>query len=38
MKSTIYDEDYCDWLTAAEGPKMIEERLDEIQAKIRSVQ
>lgn len=35
---TVFDEDYRGWITTAEGPKMSDERLDEIQAKIRSVQ
>lgn len=33
-----FNEEYRGWLTTAEGPKMSDERLDEIQAKIRSVQ
>lgn len=33
-----FHEEYQGWLTTAEGPKMSDERLDEIQAKIRSVQ
>lgn len=33
-----FTEEYQGWLTTAEGPKMNDERLDEIQAKIRSVQ
>lgn len=33
-----FNEDYRGWLTTAEGPKMSDEQLDEIQAKIRSVQ
>ncbi len=33
-----FNEEYQGWLTTAEGPKMSNERLDEIQAKIRSVQ
>lgn len=33
-----FNEEYQGWLTTAEGPKMGDERLDEIQAKIRSVQ
>lgn len=33
-----FHEEYRGWLTTAEGPKMSDERLDEIQAKIRSVQ
>lgn len=33
-----FNEEYQGWLTTAEGPKMNDERLDEIQAKIRSVQ
>lgn len=33
-----FHEEYQGWLTSAEGPKMSDERLDEIQAKIRSVQ
>lgn len=32
-----FHEQYQGWLTTAEGPKMSDERLDEIQAKIRSV-
>lgn len=32
-----FNEEYRGWLTTAEGPKMSDERLDEIQAKIRSV-
>lgn len=32
-----FNEEYQGWLTTAEGPKMSDERLDEIQAKIRSV-
>lgn len=35
---TEFYEEYRGWLTTAEGPKMSDERLDEIQAKIRSVQ
>lgn len=31
-------EEYQGWLTTAEGPKMSDKRLDEIQAQIRSVQ
>jgi len=33
-----FNEEYQGWLTTAEGPKMGDEQLDEIQAKIRSVQ
>lgn len=33
-----FSEEYKGWLTTAEGPKMSDERLDEIQATIRSVQ
>ena len=33
-----FNEEYQGWLTTAEGPKMSDERLDEIQAKIRGVQ
>ena len=33
-----FHEQYRGWLTTAEGPKMDDARLDEIQAKIRSVQ
>lgn len=33
-----FNEEYKGWLTTAEGPKMSDERLDEIQAKIRGVQ
>ncbi len=33
-----FNEEYQGWLTTAEGPKMSDEQLDEIQAKIRSVQ
>lgn len=33
-----FHEEYRGWLTSAEGPKMSDERLDKIQAKIRSVQ
>jgi diadenosine tetraphosphate (Ap4A) HIT family hydrolase len=33
-----FNEEYQGWLTTAEGPKMSDERLNEIQAKIRSVQ
>ena len=35
---TEFHEEYRGWLTTAEGPKMNDERLDEIQAKVRSVQ
>ena len=35
---TEFHEEYQGWLTTAEGPKMSDEQLDEIQAKIRSVQ
>lgn len=34
---TEFNEQYMGWLTTAEGPKMDDARLDEIQAKIRSV-
>ncbi len=34
----IHSEEHLGCLTAAEGPKMSNERLEEIQAKIRSVQ
>lgn len=33
-----FNEEYRGWLTTAEGPKMSDERLEEIQAKIRAVQ
>ena len=33
-----FHEEYKGWLSSAEGPKMSDERLDEIQAKIRGVQ
>lgn len=33
-----FNEEYQGWLTTAEGPKMSDERLDEIQAKIRAAQ
>ena len=33
-----FNEEYQGWITTAEGPKMDDERLDEIQARIRSVQ
>ena len=33
-----FNEEYRGWLTTAEGPQMSDERLDEIQAQIRSVQ
>lgn len=33
-----FNEEYQGWLTTAEGPKMSDEQLDEIQAKIRSAQ
>ena len=33
-----FNEEYQGWLTTAEGPKMDDERLDEIQSRIRSVQ
>jgi len=33
-----FNEEYQGWLTTAEGPKMSDELLDEIQATIRSVQ
>lgn len=35
---TEFHEEYRGWLTTSEGPKMSDERLNEIQAKIRSVQ
>lgn len=37
-KHTEFTEEYQGWLTSAEGPKMDDARLDEIQAQIRSVQ
>lgn len=37
-KDTEFYEEYRGWLTTSEGPKMDDERLDEIQKKIRSVQ
>jgi len=37
-KDVEFYEQYRGWLTSAEGPKMDNSRLDEIQAKIRSVQ
>lgn len=37
-KDTEFHEEYRGWLTTAEGPKMTNEDLGEIQAKIRSVQ
>ena len=37
-KETEFNEEYRGWLTSAEGPKMDEKRLDEIQEKIRGVQ
>lgn len=36
-KHTEFTEQYKGWLTTAEGPKMSDEQLDEIQAKIRGV-
>ena len=36
-KEQEFHEQYRGWLTTAEGPKMDDARLDEIQAKIRSV-
>lgn len=33
-----FNEEYQGWLTTAEGPKMSNDRLDEIQAKIRAIQ
>ncbi|HTK39653.1 MAG TPA: HIT family protein [Patescibacteria group bacterium] len=33
----IFNEEYRGWLTTEEGPQMSDERLDEIQEKIRSV-
>lgn len=33
-----FNEEYQGWLTTAEGPQMSDERLDELQAKIRSAQ
>lgn len=35
---TEFNEEYQGWLTSAEGPRMADERLDEIQAKIWSAQ
>ena len=35
---TEFHEEYQGWLTTAEGPKMSNEELDEIQTRIRSVQ
>lgn len=35
---TDFTEQYRGWITTAEGPRMSDEQLDEIQAKIRSVQ
>lgn len=35
---TEFHEEYRGWLTTAEGPRMSDERLDEIQAMIQSVQ
>ena len=35
---TDFTEEYRGWLTSAEGPKMDDTRLDEIQAKIRAAQ
>ena len=32
----VFNEEYQGWLTTAEGPKMSDEQLDEIQQKIRS--
>lgn len=37
-KHTKFNEEYQGWLTTAEGPKMSDEQLDRIQAKIWSVQ
>lgn len=37
-KHTEFTEEYRGWLTSAEGPKMHDTRLDEIQAKIKAVQ
>lgn len=37
-KETVFNQEYQGWLTSAEGPKMSDEELDVIQAKIRSVQ
>lgn len=36
-KHTEFNEQYQGWLTTAEGPKMSDEQLDAIQAKIRGV-
>ncbi len=33
-ENAVFNEEYCGWLTTAEGPKMDDARLDEIQAKI----
>ena len=37
-KDQEFNEEYRGWLTSLDGPKMSDDRLDEIQAKIRSVQ
>ena len=37
-KETEFTEEYRGWLTSAEGPRMEDARLDEIQSKIRSIQ
>jgi hypothetical protein len=37
-KSTEFVEEYRGWITTIEGPKMNDERLDEIQARIIAVQ
>ncbi len=37
-KEKVFNEEYRGWLSTEEGPKMSDERLDEIQAKIRSLQ
>ena len=34
----VFNEEYLGWLTTADGPKMDDARLDEIQAKIKAVQ
>ena len=36
-KDTEFYEEYRGWLTSAEGPKMDDAQLDEIQNKIRSI-
>ncbi len=37
-KTTEFNPDYLGWITTIEGPKMSDEELDEIQAKILNVQ